>query len=250
MGFVTSHNIIPRKLFVFGNSGVTSCPIQGDFPTPVVPLLTPMPLLRPLVLIVVLLVLGACSTPSGDCGPFPNAFKTTGFETSVHQAQFRDSPATKPMLSPITEDTLRTGHLAIQMQTLTETYYSRRSSTMPLQLLSSARACSPVLPTSDEVIQDIRIYSTTAFGDEYSASDNLSALFDIVMQQVAPRRYRRFDLNEFLSRAPNAAHELILILKATPPETTRTRFTVEYEQEGKGLSSYSFRSPSVVLSSG
>lgn len=207
-----------------------------------------------LVLTIALFMGGACTSPVDDCGPFRDTFKTTGFETSIHQAEFSDSLGAEPILSRFAGDTLRTGHLAIQLRTEMETYFSRRSEASTVQFLSSAYACSPVLPTSDEVIQDIRIYSDPAFGEEYSAGDDLSALFDVVVYRKSHRHdgypgYRRFDLNEFLDRDPTAAWALFLVLDAPPSTTTRTQFTVEYEQDGKGIESYEFTTTPVVLTS-
>lgn len=206
------------------------------------------------ILTVVLLAAGACTSPVDDCGPFPDTFKTTGFEASIHQAEFSDSLGAEPMLSRIAGDTLRTGHFAIELRTEMETYFSHRSEASSIRFLSSAYACSPVLPSSDEVIQDIQIYSDTAFGEEYSAGDDLSALFDVVVYRKSHRHdgypgYRRFDLNEFLDRDPTAAWTLFLVLDETPATTTRAQFTVEYEQDGKGIESYEFTTTSVVLTS-
>ena len=206
------------------------------------------------ILTVVLLAAGACTSPVDDCGPFPDTFKTTGFEASIHQAEFSDSLGAEPMLSRIAGDTLRTGHFAIELRTEMETYFSHRSEASSTRFLSSAYACSPVLPSSDEVIQDIQIYSDTAFGEEYSAGDDLSALFDVVVYRKSHRHdgypgYRRFDLNEFLDRDPTAAWTLFLVLDETPATTTRAQFTVEYEQDGKGIESYEFTTTSVVLTS-
>lgn len=206
-----------------------------------------------LTLATILLPVGACTSPVDDCGPFPDKFKTTGFATSVQQATFSDSLGVEPMLAP-TGDTLRTGHLAVQMRAEKETYISRRSEAPTLQFLSSAYACSPILPTSDEVIQDIEITSSTAFGEAHPAGDDLSALFDVVVFRRSlaydeKHGYQRYDLNEFLERDPPAAWKLILVLDATPPTTTRAQFTVEYEQDGKGLEHYEFTTESVVVTS-
>lgn len=204
------------------------------------------------VLIGTLLTVGACGLSSTDCGPFPNKFKTTGFTTSIHQVEFPDSLGPRPQLSPIMGDTLGTGPLAIQMQPDIETYYAHRFEESPLQVLPSAYACSPALPSSDEVIEDIRIYGDTNFGDDHLAGDDLSALFDIVVYRKSRANdgyhgYRRFDLNTFLARDPTAAYTLFLVLEESPSTTTEVTFTVEYEQNGRGLSSYSFRTEPVVL---
>ena len=193
---------------------------------------------------IILASAGGCTSTVGDeCGPFPDAFKTTGFSTTV--AQLDSLSATgRPVLSAV-DDTIR-GPLAVRMEPITETY-TTASRERAVTLIPPARACSPPIPTSEEVIQDLRMYSTVDFGPDYPAGDNLAPFLDVVALYRAEFGYRRADLPDFLARSPNAADELILILEAAPDAPRPARFTVEYEQEGRGLASYSYTTRPVVL---
>ena len=200
-------------------------------------------------LLVFLLAIGACdSTVGTDCGPFEDKFKTTDFSSAARKATF-DSLKVEPNLSPIEDDTLDEGHFAVRMEPVKMLYSQKSTSSGSFQIISSAYACSPPIPTSDEVIKDIRIYSDKDFNDGYPAGKDLAELFDVVVLNRAEYGYRRFELPNFVEQKPNAADKLILILKARPETTSSFQFTVEYEQEGKGLANYDFETNPVVLKS-
>lgn len=187
---------------------------------------------------------GCTTTVGEECGPFPNAFKTTGFATSL--AQLDSIAATgRPVLSAVADDTIR-GRLAVQMEPKTEAYTTALRHRVDFSLIPSARACSPPIPESEEVIRDLRVYSTVDLGPDHPAGTNLAPLVDVVALYRAGVGYRRADLPDFLAEAPNAADELVLVLDAAPDTTTRARFTVEYEQEGRGLESYSYTTAPVA----
>ncbi len=199
------------------------------------------------LLAIVLIPAAACTTTvGGDCGPFPDTFKTTGFFTTVVQVDSIDSTG-RPVLSDIDGDTLQKGQFAVQMEPKKDLYSMAARRQDVVSLIPAVRACSPPIPTSEEVIQDLRVYSTKAFRTDYSARDNLARLFDIVALYRAEFGYRRAELPDFLSGAPNAADELILILDAAPDTMARMQFTIEYEQRGPGLETYSYTTEPVVL---
>ena len=200
-------------------------------------------------LLALLLTFGACSTAGPNCGPFQDKFKTTGFSSEVFSAT-PDSLNVAPNLSPVEGDTLRKGHLAVRMEPKKVLYSQSSRSSTSFQIINSAYACSPPIPSSDEVIKDIRIYSDSHFKDGYPAGEDLAGLFDVVILNRSDYgRYRRFELNDFLEREPNAVDELILVLDARPETASKFQFTVEYEQEGKGIESYEFKTDPIVLKS-
>lgn len=198
-------------------------------------------------LLALILAIGACTT-ADDCGPFPGKFYTTDFSSEAVKATVPDTNRVKPTLSPIDGDTLTDGHFAIRMLPQTTTYSLRPKRERSFRLFNTAYACSPDIPTSDEVIQDIRISTDPPFGSDGSSSDDVSSLFDIIV--LTRDGYREYELDGFLSRAPNAVRELILILDATPETTSRFQFTVEYVQDGRGLEYYEFQTNPIVLPSG
>jgi hypothetical protein len=194
-----------------------------------------------------LLALGACDT-GRECGPFEDKFKTTGFVTATYKLENGYALDGEPLLTPIEGDTLAQGEFSIKM-TPTQAFYFSEASTGPaFGFVRSVYACSPPIPSSDEVITDIQVYSDAAFTDAYPAGENLAPLFDaVVLNQASHLYYHRIDLNDFLSGQPHAADEVVLILKAAPARTTDFTFTVRYFQEGAGLDSYAFKTAPVVL---
>ena len=198
------------------------------------------------VLLGLLLTFGACDAAI-DCGPFNDKFKTTDFTTAAYRIENGDSLNAEPVLSPIENDTLREGAFALRM-TPTQESYSASKRSRSLGFVLAAYACSPPILSSDEIIRDIQIYSDQAFNREHAADDDLADFFDVLVLSFANQfNYRRFDLHEFLSEAPNAADEIILVLKAAPETASAFRFTVKYFQEGEGLDYYEFTTDPVVL---
>ena len=193
-----------------------------------------------------LLAFSACDA-AVDCGPFHDKFKTTDFTTAAYRIENGDSLQAAPILSPIENDTLTEGAFAVRMTPMQESYSSSKRS-RPLGFVLAAYACLPAPPSSDEIIRDIQIYSDQAFNRAYAADDDLADLFDVLVLSFANQfNYRRFDLHDFLSEAPNAAEELVLVLKAAPEMTSAFRFTIKYFQEGEGLDYYEFTTAPVVL---
>ena len=199
------------------------------------------------VFLAILVSVGGCNSVGTDCGPFPNAFKTTGFSSAAVRVDSLRSTSGRPLLSQTEGDTLRAGQFGIRMDPKIETYFTETRRTQALSFVTSVYACSPVVPSSEEVIEDLRIYADADFGPEYEAGDNLAPFFDVIALYEADDGHRRFDLLDFLAQSPNAAHQLVLLLD-TPPATTRSvRFTVEYEQKGPGIENYMFTTDPVVL---
>lgn len=201
-----------------------------------------------LVAVGMLFAVGACNMVDDGCGPFKDKFRTTDFATAT--ARLDDlSPEAGLRLSAIAGDTLAPGELAIQMLPVQEHYFSETSGRGAFRFVAVAYACSPVIPTSDEVITGIQVFSDTPFGPGYAVGDDLARLFDVVVLDRAAGGYQRFDLETFLAQAPNAVDELVLVLKAPPAATSGFRFTVKYSQTGSGLGMFEFVTDAVVLKS-
>lgn len=201
------------------------------------------------VLVVVFATVAACNFPIGnDCGPFKNKFRTLDVSTSLAEAEI-DTVESRPVLSPISNDTLRSPLLAIDMQPQIELYDERFRPLSAFQIILAAHACSPPIPSSEEVITGLRITADAPFADGYPAGANLAPLFDAAVYNRADFGYRRFDLPAFLDRTPSAADRIILLLTERPETTRELRFTVEYEQQGPGLETYTFTSEPVVVPS-
>lgn len=200
-----------------------------------------------------LISFSACDAGT-QCGPFDSRFVTTDFTSGAFEFELDDSlrldpnVLPPPELSPVGEDTLSHSDFSIQMRADIETFASRRERGMSFSLVSSAYACSPALPTSEEVIEDIQIYSDEDFNDDYAAGDNLAELFDILVPiRVDAVAYHKFDLNDFLSTNPNPTGEIILLLKEPPQTVSDLQFTVQYTQQSEALDYYEFETSPVVL---
>ncbi|MES3629059.1 MAG: hypothetical protein PPP56_02720 [Longimonas sp.] len=206
--------------------------------------------LLPLLLLGVLVVLGGCDT-TNECGPFKSEIRTTGFSGAAFKV---DPDATFEFefdLDEIEDDTLAAGELGLRLQLEGELYAAASPeprAVQSIQLIPAARACSPPIPEYDAMIQDIRIYSDTDFGDAYPAGENLAGLFDIAGRRNGPGMpYERQSLIDFLERTPRPVDVLLFILNDAPLAPTTMQFTVEYEQEGEGLEAYAFTTDSVVV---
>lgn len=198
-------------------------------------------------LFVILATLSACDALTGnECGPFDNRFRTLDFSTALAEATI-DTLSGEPMLSPISNDTLQSDLLAIDMQPDVETYREGSRPFAALQLIPAAHACSPPLLKSNEVITSLRVVADADFTDGYPAGSNLAPLFDVAVYNRAEFGYQRFELPAFLRDNPSSANRLILLLKARPDATRKFQFTVEYEQEGSGLETYTYTSEPVVV---
>jgi hypothetical protein len=196
------------------------------------------------------LSLSACD--GTDCGPFDSRFVTTDFASGAFafagSSDAGSNPDPPPELLPIGKDTLLYSDFAIQMRAQIETYALKRERGASFAFVSPAYACSPPLPSSEEVIQDIQVYSDADFNREYAAGDNLAALFDVVVPlQVDGAAYQQFDLRSFLATNPHPTGEVILLLKEAPQAASSFQFTVQYAQEGEGLGSYEFETEPVTL---
>ena len=204
-----------------------------------------------IALLGLLLASGACDAafdPCGDLSGFGDKFKTTGFTTEAFRIEGFDSLRAEPALSPIAGDTLAGGGLAIRMTPTQESYSSTSERSASVGFVPAAYACTPVIPSSDEIIRDIQVYSDRPFDDAHPAGTDLADLFDVIaLYRAGSGGHRRLDLNAFLAEVPNAADELILVLTSAPRATSAHRFTVKYFQEGAGLDYYAFETEPVVL---
>jgi len=209
--------------------------------------------MRPILRLFFLLWVGAlaaCQMTGGGCPPDVGNenehFKITDFSTSTLRATKTDSLRIRPELSPIDNDTVDSGRLAIRMEP-EKVFYSRASSfDVSFHLLPAAHACSIAEPRSEETITDIRIRSNRSFRGR-APGDTLSPFFEVVAINQAAYGVQRFELAEFLSMEPRAVDELILLLNARPDTTNRFQFTVEYEQVGPGLKAHEYTTAPVVL---
>ncbi len=187
-----------------------------------------------------------CEIPGDGCGPFKDRFKVTDFITEINKIAFLDTLNTEIQLLIMDSDTLRFDEFAITMHPVAEYYFSNKHSHIQNPFISTAYACSPVIPVSDEKIKDIRIFSDRDFTGEYAAGDNLVALFDFIVLYHTSG-YHRYSPDEFLTGDRPVPDQLNLVLNTGPQSAGQFTFTVEYLQDGFVLDEYEFTTEEITI---
>lgn len=189
----------------------------------------------------------SCNIIGTDCGPFTNTnYKITDFSTSLKQIVFTDPISQDVQLSSLEKDTLEFSELAIHMIPETESYTAQAK--FDFSFFETAYACSPPIPSSEDKITDVQIFSDKDYNTEFSSQNNLSRLFDIIVQ-YPNRGKQRVSLSEFLTLNPEAPTKIILIPITAPSTTNSFQFTIKYFQDGLELDQYEFTTNSIVISS-
>jgi hypothetical protein len=183
-----------------------------------------------------------------ECGPFPDRFKVTSLDWINYRAVYSDTAAIPLFLSEISNDTVGYNEYSIFIAPRTETYYSMIQKSNSFGLISSAYACSPVIPTTDERIDSIVIICNRNFDSHHPAGHDLSGLFDMVVyDQVNNIYYDKYDLTEYIETKPSVPDEMTCILKSPPDQTTDFEFTVKYFQDGIDFDYFGFRTNKIVI---
>jgi hypothetical protein len=205
------------------------------------------PLLRSLFFLALASSLAACSLVE-ECGPFEDKFRTTDFVTRTYQVQPADSLDPRPRFLPVERDTLSFGQFGISMIPVQDYYFSQSRGRWSPTLISAAHACSPPVPSSDEIVHSIEVYSDTDYSRDYPAGTDLADLFDLFAFDLARSvYYERVDLRDYLARAPNTVDEIVLVPSVAPDTTATFTFTVRYFQEGEGIEYYAFTTEAITL---
>lgn len=188
----------------------------------------------------------SCDLTIDDCGPFPDRFKTTGFESDLKKVAFPDSSANSIQLTPVNSDTISFDEFAIQMIPDAQSYIAQAQRKLNFSIWSKAYACSPPILISDETVTDIQIFSDINYSNGFSSQDNIASLFDIIVYYDR-KGYQRFSFSEFISSKPEVPAEIILLPNAAPSATNSFQFTVKYFQKGLEMDEYEFTTESIVI---
>jgi len=189
----------------------------------------------------------SCNITGTDCGPFTNYnYKITDFTTSLKQIAYTDPISQDVQLSSLEKDTLVFSELAIHMIPNTESYTAQAKPEFNLSFFETAYACSPPIPSSEDKITDIQIFSNKDYSNEFSSQNNLSELFDIIVR-YPNRSNQRVSLSEFLTSNPEAPTEIVLIPTTAPSTTNSFQLTIKYFQDGLELDHYEFTTNSIVI---
>jgi hypothetical protein len=179
--------------------------------------------------IIILLGLFSCEE---KCGPFPNKFKVVGLYWKNYQATYSDT-AGGVLLGHIENNSVIYNKYSIFITPDQETYFAQNARKLTFNLIQSAYACSPLIPTTDEKIDSIVILSGSDFNANYLSGKDLSVLFDVVVFDRAKGiYYEKYNLKDYWASNPYVPTDLTLILKEQPAVTTDFIFQVKYYQKG------------------
>ncbi len=196
-----------------------------------------------------LFIIGLASCES-DCGPFPNKFKITGLDWYNYKATFSDFEDYDPILnlSAIENDSVVFNEYSILIVPIQETYFAQNFNNRKYKLITTAYACSPLIPETDEKIDSIVIKSTKDFNENYPSGSDLAALFDVVVRDLSNNIYdKKFSLKDYLGTNPSIPNELALILREQPDLETDFEFLVQYYQEGIDNDYFEFTTNKIVI---
>ncbi len=188
----------------------------------------------------------SCNIIVDDCGPFPDKFKTVDFITDSKSISISDESYLRIEYSTLESDTIGYDKFGFTMFPVAEYYSLNNKRLNSFSFIPSAFACSPTTPVSEEVITNIEIFSNKNFSSEYTSSDNLAELFDIIFH-YRKSGYQRKKLNEFLNSEPTVPDEMVLVLKVAPETTEPIQFTVKYSQNGITMNFFEFTTESIVI---
>lgn len=183
-----------------------------------------------------------------ECGPFPDSFKVTDLDWKIYEGIYIETPNNDLNLSEITENSVLYNKFSIFIEPRKETYFSVINENISINLISSAYACSPTLPKTNDNIDNIEIIANKDFNSNYLIGENLAGIFDIIIYDSENKiYYEKFDLETYLSSKPKVPTEMILILKDSPLETSEFKFTIKYYQNGKDINYLEFETNSIEV---
>lgn len=187
---------------------------------------------------IIILFLGIISCD--DCGPFPNKFKITSFNSETLSLEIINENYQIKLSNPENNSVLFS-KFSIRLNAESENYFASNG-TMKNNFIMSSYACSPAPPKTDEKITNIEIFANNDFNSVNKAGDNINHLFDVLVLDFFNSfpYYNKFDLREYINSNPSTANELIFILKEAPEQTSNFIFEIKYYQNGIDLNEYSF----------
>lgn len=183
-----------------------------------------------------------------DCGPFPDSFKVTDLEWKTYEGIYTETPNNDLNLSEITQNSVLYNKFSIFIEPRKETYFSVINKTNSINLISSAYACDPVPPKTNDNIENIEIFTNKDFNSNHLIGENLAEIFDVIIYDSENEiYYEKYDLLTYLISKPKVPTEMTLILKDSPIETSDFKFTVKYYQNGKDINYREFETNSIEI---
>jgi hypothetical protein len=182
-----------------------------------------------------------------DCGPFPNKFKITSFNSEILSIEIVNENYQIKLLD-IDNNSVLFSEFSIRLNAESESYYASNG-IMKNSFIMSSYACSPAPPKTDEKITNIEIITNNDFNSVNKAGNNISHLFDVLVLDFFNSfpYYKKFDLKEYINSNPSTANELIFILKEAPEQTSNFEFEIKYYQNGIDLNNYNFNTNEIEI---
>lgn len=171
-----------------------------------------------------LVFLVSCS--DDDCGgPFPNRFRTIGLELQNLKLVSFNTATNNYLFEPLAvQEVANENNYFIGLTPVKENYTAFRQSP-GFSFIDKAYACSPMPPRSEEVITSITITADKDFNAEYTRSENLAALFDvIVVDDLNGVSSERMSVPELLTLSPNMKDQLYFVLNTAPEHAGTYKF--------------------------
>ena len=186
---------------------------------------------------------------------YPDKYKIISLDWTVDSVSYSystfsgDTVIDKIDFSPLVQNSVLYSHYGISTLSRMGGYRSSsRNKINTSNFINSAYACSPVEPTTDDRIRDIKIFSKRDFNSEYPAGSNLAPLFDIIVEpDLSSYRKLKWDLTKYLLTRSIPSRLMVLVLKESPEVTADYTFEIEYYQDGKDLDFFEFTTRSVEI---
>lgn len=181
-----------------------------------------------------LVLLVSCSD-DGCGGPFPNRFRTVDLEPRNLKLMDFNSSTDEYSFQPLpAQEVVSEKDYFIELTPVKESYTAFRQSTR-FSFIEKAYAYSPIPPHSDEVITSIIITADKDFNPEFTKSEKLAALFDvIVVDHTDGVNNQRMSLPGYLALSPNIKDKLYLVLNAPPQKADIYNFEIQFSKSLAG----------------
>lgn len=162
--------------------------------------------------------------------------------------QISDDPNFDINFGDLEKDTVSFNEIGISIFPVIKSYFSAIQHQKTFSFSAAAYACSPLIPTSEEVIQNIEIFSNQDWNNDFKSGESIAELFEVVVL-YRKSGYRRINLTDFLESAPTVPDEIFLLPKYPPGSTKDFQFTVKYFQDGIELDKYEFTTEKITIKS-
>ncbi len=168
-------------------------------------------------------------------GPYPDKYKVIGLDWNTYEATYSESNNSLD-LSEILQNSVIYSKFSIVIYPIKEAYFSSLNNSNSISLISSAYACSPVPPETNDNLENIEIFANNDFNSTHLIGTNLADIFDVIIYDDENSiYYEKYDLETYLVTKPKVPTEMTLLLKVPPTETSDFIFTIKYYQNGKDI---------------